>query len=96
MINYSILLESVKCFYNCDCISADVLNGVRQPFLCNFALDKPPGHKIDKEPGVKLLKKKNKSVLSHITFYLDGDDYKPDDFIGKTLSFNCQLIKIKK
>ena len=39
-------------------------------------------------------KKINKSVLSHIRFYLEDDDHKPVDFNGKTLSFTCQPIKI--
>ena len=43
---------------------------------------------------MKLYKKVNKSVLSHITFYLEDDDYKPDDFNGEKISFTCQLIKI--
>ena len=38
--------------------------------------------------------KLNKSVLSHITFYLEDDDHKPVDFHNETLSFTCQLIKI--
>ena len=38
--------------------------------------------------------KKNKRVLSHPTFYLDDDDYKPVDFNGETISFTCQVIKI--
>ena len=52
------------------------------------------GHKIYKEPKVKLFKKINKSVLSHITFYFEDDDYKPVDFHNESASFTCQLIKI--
>ena len=55
----------------CDCMSGSTLNGIRQPILFTFALDKPPGHKRYKEPRDKLLKKINKSVLSHITFFLE-------------------------
>ena len=36
----------------------------------------------------------NKSVMSHITFYLGEDDHKPVDFNNKTVSFTCQLIKM--
>ena len=36
----------------------------------------------------------NKSVLSHITFYLEDDDHKPVEFNNETISFTCQLIKI--
>ena len=76
-----------------DCIQESIVNGIREPILYSFALDQPPGHKIYKEPKVKLFKI-NKSVLSHITFYLEDDDYRAVDFNGETISFTCQLIKI--
>ena len=77
-----------------DCIQGSIVNGVREPILFSFALSSPPGHKINKEPRVKLFKKVNKSVLSHITFYFEDDDYKPVDFHGETITFTCQQIKI--
>ena len=52
-----------------DCIQGSIVNGIREPILYSFALSSPPGHKIYKEPRVKLFKKVNKSVLSHITFF---------------------------
>ena len=78
----------------CDCIQGSIVNGIREPILDSFALSLPPGHKINKEPRVKLLKKIKKSVLSHITFYLEDDDHKPVDFNNETIIFTCQLIKI--
>ena len=57
-----------KVHLKCDCIQGSVVNGVREPILYSFALSSPPGHKIYKEPRIKLFKKVNKSVLSHITF----------------------------
>ena len=78
----------------CDCIQGSIVNGSREPILYSFALSSPPGHKIYKEPRVKLFKKINKSVLSHITFYMEDDDHKPVDFNNDTVSFTCQLIKI--
>ena len=78
----------------CDCIQGSIVNGVREPILFSFALSSPPGHKIYKEPRVKLFKKVNKSVLSHITFYFEVDDYNSVDFNGERISFTCQLIKI--
>ena len=78
----------------CDCIQGSLVNGVREPILCKFALSSPPGHKIYKEPRIKLFKKINKSALSHITFYFEDDDHKPVDFNEETVSFNCQMIKI--
>ena len=83
-----------KVHVKCDCIDGSIMNGVREPILYSFALDQPPGHKIYKEPKVKLFKKINKSVLSHITFYLEDDDYKPVDFNNEIVLFTCQLIKI--
>ena len=77
-----------------DCIQGSIINGVRESILYSFALSSPPGHKIYKEPRVKLFKKINKSVLSHITFYFEDDDHKAVDFNGETVSFTCQLIKI--
>ena len=83
-----------KIHLKCDCIHGLIVNGIREPILYSFALSSPPGHKIYKEPRVKLFKKVNKSVLSHITFYFENDDYKPVNFHGETISFTCQLIKI--
>ena len=83
-----------KIHLKCDCIQGSTVNGIREPILYSFALSSPPGHKIYKEPRVKLFKKVTKSVLSHITFYFEDDDYKAVDFHGETISFTCQLIKI--
>ena len=83
-----------KVHLKCNVVDGSIVNGVREPILYSFALDQPPGHKIYKEPKVKLFKKINKSILSHITFYFEDDDYKPVDFNGETISFTCQLIKI--
>ena len=83
-----------KIHLKCDCIDGSIVNGSREPVLYSFAFDQPPGHKIYKEPKVKLFFKKIKSVLSHITFYLGDDDYKAVDFNGETITFTCQLIKI--
>ena len=82
-----------KIHLKCDCIQGSILNCIRDRILFSFALSSPPGHKIYKEPRIKLFKKLNKSVLSHITFYFEDDDHKPVDFKNKTVSFTCQLIK---
>ena len=83
-----------KIHLKCDCIQGSIVNGIREPILYSFALSPPPGHKKYKESKIKLFKKVNKSVLSHITFYFEDDDHKPVDFNNETISFTCQLIKI--
>ena len=83
-----------KVHLKCNVVDGSIVNGVREPILYSFALDQPPGHKINKEPKVKLFKKIKKSILSHITFYFEDDDYKPVDFNNEIVLFTCQLIKI--
>ena len=83
-----------KVHLKCNCIDGSIVNSVRESILYSFAFDQPPGHKIYKEPKVKLFKKINKSILSHITFYLEDDDYKAVDFNGEPIIFTCPLRKI--
>ena len=83
-----------KFHLKCDCIQGSIVNGFREPILFSFALSSPPGHKINKEPRIEHFKKLNKSVLSHITFYLEDDDHKLVDFNGEKITPTCQLIKI--
>ena len=83
-----------KIHLKCDCIQGSIVNGIRESILYSFALSSPPGHKIYKEPRIKLFKKVTKSVLSHITFYFEDDDHKLVDFNNETISFTCQLVKI--
>ena len=93
-INQKIITGIDKIHLKCDCIQGSIVNGIREPILYSFAMSSSPGHKIYKEPRVKLFKKINKSVLSHITFYFEDDDHKPVDFNDEMISFTCQLIKI--
>ena len=83
-----------KVHLKCDCINGSIVNGTRETIFYCFVPSSPPGYKLYKEPRVKLFKKINKSVLSHITFHLEDDDDKPVDFNNENLSFTCQLIKI--
>ena len=46
-----------KVHLKCDCIQGSIINGVRESILYSFALSSPPGHKIYKEPRVKLFLK---------------------------------------
>ena len=83
-----------KLHLKCDCINGSIVNGIREPILFSFALSSPPAHEINKEPRIKLFKKINKSILSHITFCFENNEHKPVDFDRETITFTCQLIKI--
>ena len=77
----------------CDCTNGSIVNGVREPVLQSLALSSPPGLILYKEPRIRLFKKLEKSVLSHINFYFEDDDHRPVDFKNETKSFTCQLNK---
>ena len=79
---------------NCVCINDSIVIGIREPILYNFALDKPPGRKIHDEPKIKFFEKINKSVLSHISFFIGDDDRRPVNSDLETINFSCQLNKI--
>ena len=83
-----------KIHLKCDCIDGSIQDGVRQPILFTFVLDKPSGYKIFSEPETIHYKKINKSVLNTITFYLEDDNNNEVDFNGETLTFTLQMIKI--
>ena len=74
---------SEKIHSKCDCINGTIVNGLRKSILFSFALNKPPGQKIQKELRIKLFKKINKSIFSHITFYLEDDVLKSLEFISR-------------
>ena len=78
----------------CDIIDGSIQDGVRQPILYSFVLDKPSGYKVFCQPETIHYKKINKSILNTITFYLEDDNNKEVDFNGETLTFTLQMIKI--
>ena len=78
----------------CDIIDGCIQDGVRQPILFSFVLDKPSGYKVFCQPETIHYKKINKSILNTITFYLEDDNNKEVDFNGETLTFTLQMIKI--
>ena len=88
------LSNTNKIHLKCDAIDGSVVNGIRQPILYSFVLDKPSGYKIFSEPETIHYKKINKSVLNTITFYLEDDNNKEVNFNGETLTFTLQMIKI--
>ena len=76
----------------CDCIDGSIQDGVRQPILYSFLLDKPAGYKVFCEHETMHYKKR--SVLITITFYLEDDNNKEVDFNQRTMTFTLQMIKI--
>ena len=88
------LSNTNKIHLKCDCIDGSFQNGLRQPILFSFVLDKPSGYKVFCEPETIDYKKINESVLNTITFYLEDDNNEESDFNGETLTFTLQLIKI--
>ena len=88
------LSNTNKIHLKCDAIDGSLVDGVRQPILYSFVLDKPKGYKVFSEPGTIHYKKINKSVLNTITFYLEDDSDKEVDFNQETLTFTLQMIKI--
>ena len=83
-----------KIHLKCDIIDGSIQDGIRQPLLFSFILDKPSGYKVFCQPETIHYKKINKSVLNTITFYLKDDNNEEVDFNGETLTFTLQMIKI--
>ena len=88
------LSSTNKIHLKCDAIDGSVVDGVRQPILYSFVLDKPSGYKVFREPETIHYKKINKSVLNTITFYLEDENDKLVDFNQETMAFTLQMIKI--
>ena len=83
-----------KIHLKCDIIDASVQDGVRQPILFSFVLDKPSGYKVFCQPETIHYKKINKSILNTVTFYLEDDNNREVNFNQETLTFSLQMIKI--
>ena len=88
------LSSTNKIHLKSDVIDGSVVNGIRQPILFSFVLDKLPGYKVFCEPETIHYKKINKSVLNTVTFYLEDDSDKEVNFNQETLTFTLQMIKI--
>ena len=82
-----------KIHLKCDIIDGSVVDGLRQPILYSFVLDKLPGYKVFCEPETIHYKKINKSVLNTITFCLEDDNNEEVNFNGEMLTFTLQMIK---
>ena len=62
------LYTTNKIHSQCDGIDGSFQDGVRQPILFSFVLDKPSGYKVFCEPETVHYKNISKSVLNIITF----------------------------
>ena len=62
--------EIDKVQLKCDCINGSKLKGSRETILYPFALSSPRDLKLNNQRRIKPFKKINKSVLSHISFFL--------------------------
>ena len=82
-----------KIHLKCDVIDGSVVNGLRQPMLYSFVLNKKPGYKVFSEPETIHYKKLNKPVLNIITFYLEDENNEEVNFNGETLTFTLQMNK---
>ena len=91
---FSNLNKLDKIHLKCDCIDGSIQDGVRQPILYSFVLDKPSGYKVFCERETIHYKKINKCVLNTITFYLEDDNNNEVNFNQETLTFTLQMIKI--
>ena len=83
-----------KIHLSCHVINGSLVNGLRQPILYSFVLDKKPGYKVFSQPETIHYKKNIKSALNTITLYLENDNNEEVNFNGKTLTFTLQMIKI--
>ena len=75
-----------KVHLKCDVIYGSVVNGLGQPILYSFVLDKPSGYKVFSQPET-VHYKKIKSVLNKITFYLEDDNNEEVEFTGGNIYF---------
>ena len=83
-----------KIHLKCNCIDGCIQDGLRQPILFSFVLDKPSEYKVFCRPETINYKKISTSVLNTIPFYLKDDSNEEIDFNRETLTFALQMIKI--
>ena len=86
------LSTTIKIHVKCDVIDRSVVNGLKQPILYSFVLDKPPSYKVFSEPETIRYKKLKKSVLNTVTFHLEDDKNEEVNFNRETITFALQMI----
>ena len=88
------LSSTNKIHLKCDVIDGSIQDGIRQPILFSFVLDKPSGYKVFCEPETIHYKKIIKSILNTITIYLEEDNNEEVNFNQETLTFSLQMVKV--
>ena len=83
-----------KLHFKSNIFNGSKLNAIREPMLCSFNLDKPPGWKFFFQPERVSYRRMDKFVLNTITIGLEDDNHAEGNFNGETLTFTLQLIKI--
>ena len=71
----------------CDCIDGGVINGIQEPNLYFFVLDKTSGYKVFCKPETIHYKRINRSVLNTLTFYPEDYDHEEVTFNGENIDF---------
>ena len=77
-----------------ECVDGSIQNGLGHPILLSLILEKLAGYKVFYEFGTIRYNKLNWSVLTTITLGLEDDDIEEFNFMGETLTFFLQLMKI--
>ena len=77
----------------CVVIDGSIVNGLKQPFLFSFLLDKPTGYEVFCVPETIHYEKVNKSALQTIPFCLENNENE-NNFNGEKLTYTIQMIKI--
>ena len=68
---------------------------MREPILFSFLSDILPRHEVFFEPETIYYRKIKKTVLNTIRLYLEIIDHEEVNFIGETLTFTLQFVKIQ-
>lgn len=83
-----------KVHLRCDAVRGSILNGVGSDILFSFNINVSPGYKLVIQPSTILYKYIIKEKLESIEFYFSDDDGEPVEWLGETITFTTQLIKI--
>ena len=78
----------------CDVFDGCVVNGIREPILLGFVLDKVAAIRCFLKLKKFIIKKNKKTVFNPITFYLEDDDHREVIFNRESFDFSLQTIKI--